>query len=97
MSLDDEKQRGGLNLVSAFPSLIITYNLMNVHAVRGLTDNLANTYHFEHEDTSVKGYNCHRRTGLVFSQFSVISIFTTTLVFVFFSFVKMLFCFGKSL
>lgn len=50
MSRCDEKQRSGLNLVSAFPSLVIIWNIMDVHTVSGLTDNLASTAQFVHED-----------------------------------------------
>lgn len=45
MPLNDEKQRGDLNLVPAFASLITASILMSVHTVRGLADNLANTSH----------------------------------------------------
>lgn len=85
MSLYDEKQRGGLNLVSAFPSLITEFNERS-----RLTHNLANTCHFEHEDKWVhelRDLSAIEEQGWSFaSQFSVISIFTTTLIFIFFFF-----------
>lgn len=66
---------GGLNLVSAFSSLIKTQNVMEVHAVGSLTDNLASTCHFEHEDKWVhraKGFVYHR-TGWSFA-FQLVSV-----------------------
>lgn len=50
---------------------------MNVHTVRGLTDNLANTCHFEREDKWVqelRDLSAIEEQGWFFaSQFSVIS------------------------
>lgn len=79
----------------AFASLIITQNITSIHTVRGLADTLANTSHFEQEDKWV-----HKFRDLpqkVSHWGSIIFIFITTQISVFFSFVKLSFSSGKLL